>query len=360
MSCALAFSFLPSWLSLLGGHARIAAIAQGRVSWLGAGTRLAVFVRARAFLITSMGVVLSLLMAWSWMHLRVDTDPLRVLPKDHSFREATERVAAHLGGIETFDLWLEAPAPAAAPLRTLQLMSAVLALDGVRGPADEVRVAADGSLLLRFLLAPAGSSVRDRLFLQAEERAAAWGWKNAHATGSAVAVARDSEALVRGQWLGLAFTLCFLWVAMSLGFRSVRLATLGLLPNVLPCLLLYGSLAAIDRPLSVGTAMIGSVLLGLVVDDTIHFLHSYVQARRRGAGVVTGMMRALRRSGRAIVVTSVVLALGFSAAACGELETTREFGILAAGTIVVALLADLVLLPAIVFLPARRATRFAT
>lgn len=358
LTCGLAFVLLPPWLRLCASAGVLAERARRRSSWRGLGARLAIGVRSRALAIAVLGVGLTGVMAWSWSHLRVDTDPLKVLPEKHRFRVATQRIAAHLGGIETFDLWLEG-APPLTPLRTVQLLGAVVAEDGVAGPAGEARRAADGSTLLRFLLEPSGSSARERLFARAEERAREFGWERAHATGAAVAVARDSEALVRGQWVGLAFTLVFLWGAMCLGFRSLRLGTLGLLPNVLPCVLLYGSLAALDRPLSLGTAMIGSVLLGLIVDDTIHFLHAYARARRMGGGRSSSMVRALRHSGRAIVVTSAVLALGFAAAVLGELETTREFGVLAAGTILVALATDLVLLPAIVFLPARRTTRFA-
>ncbi|MBK9385325.1 MAG: MMPL family transporter [Planctomycetes bacterium] len=359
LSCGLAFALLPPWLRLFAAGEVLAQRARRRAPWRGVAARLSILVRTRAVPIALLGLAFIGAMSWSWSRLHVDTDPLKVLPEGHRFRKATMRIGAHLGGIETFDLWLEAPQPSLAVLRTSQLMASVVALDGVAGPAGEPRTGSDGSALLRFLLEPAGSGARERLFAEAEERARSLGWTRPHATGAAVLVARDSEALVRGQWLGLAFTLAFLWAAMCVGFRSLRLGTLGLLPNALPCVVLYGSLAAAGRPLSVGTAMIGSVLLGLIVDDTIHFLHAYGRARRMGSGRSNSMVRALRHSGRAIVVTSAVLALGFSAAAFGELDTTREFGILAAGTILCALVADLILLPAVVFLPARRVTRFA-
>jgi predicted RND superfamily exporter protein len=89
------------------------------------------------------------------------------------------------------------------------------------------------------------------------------------------------------------------------------------------------------------------VLLGLIVDDTIHLLHRYRELRRAGLEGLSAIERVFQHSGRAIVITSVVLGLGFSVGLAGELATTVEFCGLAAVTILVAFLCDLLLLPAI-------------
>jgi len=114
-----------------------------------------------------------------------------------------------------------------------------------------------------------------------------------------------------------------------------------------PVAALYGGLALLDRPLSASTALIGSVFLGLVVDDTIHFLHGYERARRAGADARSAVAASFRSCGRALVVTSLVLGLGFGAAAIGSLSTTVEFAVVSAAVIALALLADVVLLPAL-------------
>ena len=95
------------------------------------------------------------------------------------------------------------------------------------------------------------------------------------------------------------------------------------------------------------TAMIGSVFLGLVVDDTIHFLHAFEAARRTSLDTVAAVSTAFARSGRAIVVTSIVLAVGFGAGAFGDLSSTIEFAVVASSVVVVALIGDLVALPAL-------------
>ena len=173
------------------------------------------------------------------------------------------------------------------------------------------------------------------------------GFGGAVATGPSVQVARDSGRLARGQWAGMALTALLLWVAMAIGFRSAWLGFLGLFPNLLPSVAIYGCLAAVERPLSVASAMIGSIMLGLTVDNTIHLVHRFVEHKKRKGSTLASVARALHESGRGVFNGSIVLALGFGAGVVGRLETTREFGLLAALAIVVALVADLLLMPAL-------------
>jgi hypothetical protein len=92
-----------------------------------------------------------------------------------------------------------------------------------------------------------------------------------------------------------------------------------------------------------------------MVDDTIHLLHRYRQARRRGSSPVVSIARSLRVAGRALLVTTVVEALGFLACLAGSLDSSREFAVLASATMVVALAADLLLLPSLLLLSRRTA-----
>jgi predicted RND superfamily exporter protein len=353
LTCGISILTIPPWLRLFARRVPAPAVHTVVGSWRSLGSRLVAVLGRRARLAVTLTAVVTMGFAWAWSGLRVDTDPILVLPHAHPFRLATERISQQLGGVDTFDLLLEAPQPSLTPMRLALLESELRAMPGIAGPAAVPRQGGRGSYLLPLLLRPAGATAREATFAAAEAAAQRLGWANAHATGMTVLVARDSDTLVRGQVIGLLFTLACLWISMAVGFRSARLATLGMVPNVVPCVLLYGGLALSGRPLSVGSAMIGSVLLGLIVDNTIHYLHGYRRARLLGSGVPGSLRRAYRRSGRAIVVTSLVLALGFAAGISGELVTTREFGVLAAGTILLALAADLLLLPAVVLLGRR-------
>ena len=129
------------------------------------------------------------------------------------------------------------------------------------------------------------------------------------------------------------------------------MAILGMIPNVLPCLLLYGALAMLDRPLGVANAMIGSVMLGLVVDNTIHFLHHF---RHANGTAVARVQHALEHIASPMLGSSLVLAIGFGVGMFGGMESTHEFAALAAATIGLALLCDAVLLPALLLLSSGR------
>ena len=353
-TAVLSFALLPPWLRVFARAQRLARRAAGHGAWRPASFVLARGLARRAPLLTGAALVAALVLGWAWTRLTVDTDPLRILPAHHPFRIETERIAARLGGTDTFDLVLAPPEPAGGMLALLALQQALLALDGVAGPAGVPRRAADGTGLVTALLEPGGSHARERTFAAAEELAHERGWSRVQATGMAVRVARDSGAIGRGEIYGLAATFLALGPCLWIGLRSQRLTVLALLANLLPCLALHGGLALLGRPLSVASAMIGSVILGLVVDNALYFLHGFraANARHHARAAVA---RTLRASGRAMTVTSLVLALGFSAGLAGELTTTREFGALAAGTILAAWAANLFLLPTLLLLRRRRA-----
>jgi len=334
----LALLWLPSLLRLLHepGRAR-GARAPGRP------LRHPLLLRRWSAALIAASALVAALGAWLATSNRVDGDPLHVLSPGHRARRDAQWVARRLGGSEVFELLLPPGGPE-EPASVLGLSADVSALDGVAGPARPPRSSEGGYRLASFLLAPGGSSPREELFARAEAIAASRGWPGAAATGLSVRVARDSNALVHGQRRGIALTLGALWLVMAIGFRSVRLGLLGLVPNVLPLVLIQGAMSALDLPLSVSSSMIGAVMLGLVVDDTIHLLHAWREATGSVLGRVSRTLAAVRRP---IAVTTLVLCIGFSVTLLGELGATREFGALAVATLVIALAADLVLLPSL-------------
>jgi len=356
VTALLSFLAVPPWLRVCARSERLARRASELGPWRRGATALARQLARRAGVLVGLALVSALVLGWAWTRIDVDTDPLRILPAHHPFRVETERIATRLGGTDTFDLVLSPPEPAGGFLKLAGLQQALLELDGVARPAGLPRRASDGTGLVTMLLEPGGSQARERTFAAAEALARAQGWSTVQATGSAVRVARDSGAIGRGEVYGLAATFLALGPCLWFGLRSGRLTAVALLANLWPCLLMHGGLVLLGRPLTVASAMIGSVILGLVVDDAIYFLHGFRAARARARERVA-VAHTLRTSGRAMSVTSLVLALGFSASLSGELSTTREFGALAASTILAAWGANLFLLPALLLLLRARARR---
>jgi len=340
----LSFSLLPVWLRLFARSSSLESRSAERGWWRRRVGGVVQSLQAHARAIAVAAAVAAVALGWAWTGLKVDTDPLRILPEQHAFRVATREIGARLGGTDTFDLLLQPPGPGGA-LALLALQTQLLGLDGIAGPAGVPRSASDGPALLSLLLEPGGTSSREICFARAEQLARDAGWHSALACGSAVRTARDSGAIARGEIYGLAATLLALGPCIWIGLRSLRLTLLGLAANALPCLLMHGGLALAGMPLSVGSAMIGSVILGIVVDDAIYFLHEF-REQSRAAPAAEAIAASLGRSGRAMSVSSLVLALGFLVGVWGELSTTREFACLASAAILTAWAANLFLLPA--------------
>jgi hypothetical protein len=340
LSLAMTLVVLPPFLRLWSPRAKV---RRGR-TWSRIAGPLSRGLARRSGVFLFFWGLLGAVGLWGWTELRVSTDPLDVLPPSHPFRVDTEAIAAELGGIETFDLLLAPPHPKALPLALAGLASGLARLPGVAGPAGAPRQA-EGTWLVPVLLAPGSSAEREVSFAATLARAHELGWPEARVAGLAVAVARDSQRLVHEQLTGLALSALGIGAILVLGLRSLRLGMLGMLPNLLACAVTYGVLALIGRPLTVATAMIGTVFLGFVVDDTVFYLCHFQDERKRGLGRVEALAATFHSAGRAITITSLALCAGFAACLSGTLSTSREFGALATAIVLVALGACLLLLP---------------
>jgi predicted RND superfamily exporter protein len=169
----------------------------------------------------------------------------------------------------------------------------------------------------------------------------------AEVTGSAILLSRSADGIARSQprTVGLAALAIFLLVTVT--FRSLRLGLVAMVPNLVPVVIFFGALGLGAAPLSLPTSLIGSVALGIAVDDTVHFLVRYGRERRRGLPPEEAALLGARRAGRAIAITSFMLMAGFLVVGLSSFATLRQFGILSAATMGVCLLTDLVLLPAL-------------
>ncbi|MDJ0789229.1 MAG: MMPL family transporter [Myxococcota bacterium] len=169
----------------------------------------------------------------------------------------------------------------------------------------------------------------------------------AHVTGNAILLAHSADGITRSQPRTIGLAAVAIFVLISFAFRSLRLGAVAMVPNVVPVVVYFGVLGLGAAPLSLATSLIGSVALGIAIDDTAHFLVRYGSERRTGnspleAARITGM-----RVGRPIAITSFMLMLGFLVVSLSSFETLRQFGLLSAMTMGVCLLTDLVLLPAL-------------
>lgn len=173
--------------------------------------------------------------------------------------------------------------------------------------------------------------------------------ENVHSavTGNALLLARSADGIAESQpqTVGLAALVIFLLVWASL--RSLKLGVVAMIPNLVPVIVYFGMLGAGVAPLSLPTSIIGSVALGITIDDTVHTLARYRDERWLGLTPAAAVQQTARHVGRAVLITAAMLALGFSVMGLSDFAKVQEFGWLSAATLSVCLLTDLLLLGAL-------------
>ena len=226
---------------------------------------------------------------------------------------------------------------------------------GKEDPADLHRFMANGSegrATFRInARVPALDTARSQaLFGQIRDAAARVGLPGVSLTGNFVVFSNMSTTLVRHQVQGLTVALILILAVMAIQFRSVRLGALCAIPNGAPVLMVYGLMGWTDIALSVPTAMIASVVIGTIVDNSIYLLARFREAFRREANYVTALMEMVRASGRAVVFSTVTLAAGFWVGVFSSFLPTVHFAVLAGAAFLLGLVGQFVLLPLVLVL----------
>lgn len=159
--------------------------------------------------------------------------------------------------------------------------------------------------------------------------------------------------LFESQVLTLGLVFAVLTLAFLVVFRSLRLALLALVPNVVTSLAILGLMGWLGVALDFMTITIAAIAMGIAVDDTIHYLHRYQEEAERGdAG---SAIEATHRSvGQALLYTTVIICAGFAMLGFSDFVPSVLFGLLTALAIALALLTDLLLLPALLLLTEHR------
>jgi predicted RND superfamily exporter protein len=156
---------------------------------------------------------------------------------------------------------------------------------------------------------------------------------------------RIVDELVWSQVRGFSVAILLIVLLLGVWMRSWRRIALALPANVIPVGLTLGLMGFTGIPLDVATATIATVILGLVVDDTVHILQPAA-----GRGLADSMRIAVSRSGGTLLLTTTVLALGFLVLGYAEIRSVAWFGFLTGFAMIVAILTDLLLLPALAVL----------
>jgi predicted RND superfamily exporter protein len=169
----------------------------------------------------------------------------------------------------------------------------------------------------------------------------------ARTTGIMYEFARAEDAIAFGQLTGLAFALLTVTGLLFAMFRSARLAWIALVPNLVPIAMGFGAMGLLGIPLDAGTVVIGNLAFGIAVDDSIHAVSGFFTRLRAGESAPDAISSTYRGVAPPLVYTTALVALGFGVLAFSDFTFVRHLGILTAGLMILCLLADLLLLPAL-------------
>ena len=190
--------------------------------------------------------------------------------------------------------------------------------------------------------------------LELNARAEAWLKENAahvggvNSTGPAALFAYIGQRNIRAMVFGTMVVLLAISAVLLFALRSLRLGLISIVPNLVPAVMGFGVWGLTVGQVGLSLSVVVAMTVGIVVDDTVHFLSKYRYARREnGQGPEEAVRYAFDTAGRAMFTTTVVLVAGFLILVFSPFVPTAQVGVLTAMIIGFALLADLMLLPAL-------------
>lgn len=154
-----------------------------------------------------------------------------------------------------------------------------------------------------------------------------------------------------GSIQGAMIALALISIVLVVSFNSIRMGLISIVPNLLPGMAGFGIWYLIEGKVGMSTSMVLGITMGIVVDDTVHFLSKYIRARRdRGLSAEDAVRYAFSTVGVALWVTTFVLVVGFLILGTSDLANNGDMGLLVAIVIAIALVFDFVLLPPLLML----------
>jgi hypothetical protein len=354
------------------------------------------------FFVTAISVATVALGALAFTNV-LDDRYVRYFDHSYSFRVATDRMNEDLGGfyilefsldsqetdgisnpqylqeVDAFAQWLRAQ-PGVTHVHGLpDIMKTInRAMQG--GAASEYRLPANRDLGAQYLALyemslPFGTDLRNQLTADKRQsrlsvslndistgemtdlQARAEQWASHHtrliavsakATGTSLLFAHIGNRNIQEMLRGMAVSVLVVWVIFVLAFRSLSLSLVGTVANFAPCMATLGIWALIDGEVGMAVATVAAVTFGIVVDATIHMLTCFSRLQREeNCSTEAAVQGAFKTVGPGLIAMTLALAVGFACLAFSGFQINAWMGMMAALTIFVALLFDLLFIPAI-------------
>lgn len=380
-------------LTLLGARRNARRIEHGNEGWLGRALELcAVLSIEKPWHCVGVAAVVTAGSLWFGMQVSVDTKVTQTFFDSHPTTQANYLVDDHLGGVLAYEFDLRGePGTFARPdvlaaiqrvedkvanheaVRTsVSVATIVRATSVLVGGPDQVP--SDPEVLKRlFQLNEDGSGIaalvtpehdRARLMIRTVDTGAvaflALGellqaevdaelsplGLRAHLTGSSYVAYRGLGRVTSDLRDSLISAFGVIGLIIAVLFRDVWLGALSLIPNVLPLVFGYGLMGLAGWQLEPAPAVVFTIAIGVSVDSAIHVIARYREEREGGETVDASVRNAIHHSGRAVMITAIILAVGFAINIGSSSPANASFGRLGTVVILAALASNLLVLPA--------------
>ncbi|MCR9173277.1 MAG: MMPL family transporter [bacterium] len=169
-------------------------------------------------------------------------------------------------------------------------------------------------------------------------------------TGTAHLVDKNLRYMSTSLVKGLAVSILIVALIMGLIYRSFSMMLISLVPNIFPLVFIGGAMGFLGVDLKISTAIIFTIAFGIAVDDTIHLLGKFKYELMKGKGVVYALRRSYFTTGKAMILTTLILCSGFLLLVFSSFLGTFYLGIMLCLALIVALIADLTILPVLILL----------
>jgi len=203
-----------------------------------------------------------------------------------------------------------------------------------------LKVADIGSVRLDSLFDNVVNKKIDELFSETDIQA--------KATGTTLLFVKGNKFLVQNLRKSLILAFLIIAVIMGILFKNLKMIVISIIPNVIPLIMIAGIMGYFNIALRPSTVLIFSVVFGISVDDSIHFLAKYRQELfTNNFFVPLAISKSIRETGASMIYTSVVLFAGFIIFSFSEFTSTKMLGLLTSTTLLIAMFANLIVLPAL-------------
>jgi uncharacterized protein len=386
---------LPALLSLLPKSRHIPNMAEkGKGNKWNMLRRFAFFVVRNKRLIPKVALAVTLLISTGIFFLKVDSNEENFFPERHELKQAAKIINSKFGGSESISLLFSGDMLSPELLQRMETygeeMEKLDAVDftmGFSGVVREISKALnDPGDPLYDRIPPSREAVAQYMELYAMngdpeelEQLVDFNYEHAHlmirindpnnetvngiidrlkeitegdpaveAIGGYGYVRTElANKVLKGTYFSLGIALFIIFILLSIIFRSLRAGLLGIVPLSVSVVVLFGLMGLTGIRLDVATALLSSVMIGVGVDYSIHFLWRYREERRQNRPATEAVITTITTTGRGIIFNALSVIVGFSVLILSSFTPIRFFGVLVVVSILSCLVGALVILPAI-------------